>query len=345
MADFDWLLRILGWLGVNTTRLKWRLYQWGKRLDPARTRLPVRLQWLKYRHKHCLHCGALLDRDERTCRTCHRRAPSLLGYRLFRLLGIVVPQGSPIVVGGFIFLMVLIFGLGFAMEGISAMARPSNHALKTFGAWSWLWAMADGEYWRYLSFGLCHGGALHIGFNTFALIQVGPPIEERIGPWRMLALITVSQVAAGVASLIWYYHLRNLPQLITVGASGWLFGIIGFGIGYFSNHVGAARDYRNMLIQWAIYALLFGLVIGANNAAHVGGLLAGLALSAVPERGRERSRPVRAIWNAGAAASALAWLVTGVFLAHSITTGWADRPAPRPEGAAVQLEPPEKGSP
>jgi rhomboid protease GluP len=345
MADFDWLLRVLDRLGVNTTRLKWRIYQWEKRLDPAKARIPARLHWLTYRHKHCLNCGALLDRDERICRKCHRRVPSLVGYRLFRLFGIVVPQGSPIVVGGFVFVMVLVFVLGFAMEGVSAMARPSNYALKIFGAWSWLWAMADREYWRYLSFGLCHAGALHIGFNTFALIQVGPVIEERIGRWRMLAVITVTQVAAGVASLIWYYYVKNMPTTPTVGASGWLFGVIGFGIGHFSTQVGVARDYRNMLIQWAVYALLFGFVIGANNAAHVGGLVAGLALAALPEQGRGQSRPVRAIWSTAAGASALAWLVTGVFLAHSIATGWADRPVPRDENAVFLVEPPQDENP
>ena len=43
-----------------------------------------------------------------------------------------------------------------------------------------------------------------------------------------------------------------------------------------------------MAAQWAVYALLFALVVGADNAAHLGGLAGGalLAFCFGPERSR-----------------------------------------------------------
>jgi rhomboid protease GluP len=76
-----------------------------------------------------------------------------------------------------------------------------------------------------------------------------------------------------------------------------------------------------LLIKWAIYALIFGFLIGANNAAHVGGMLGGLALGFTPE-GTRHTPHWGYFWNGAAWVSAGLWAVTSVFLVHSILVNW-----------------------
>ena len=42
-----------------------------------------------------------------------------------------------------------------------------------------------------------------------------------------------------------------------------------------------ALHLRNFMIQWAVIAFLFGFVIGADNAGHLGGAVGGVVLGLV----------------------------------------------------------------
>ena len=318
MGFLNQLVEILGMLGFNTTRLKWKLFQLEKRSQQKSfgIHLPASLQWLTYPHKRCRHCNGIVARDERTCPHCGKRAPTLIGYKITRLLGVALPQGTPVMLGAFMLVIILNFMLMIAMQGMSAVVAPRD--VVTFGAWT---TRHVDEWWRYLAFGLAHGGIFHIAFNMFALTQVGPIIEDRIGPWRMLVLITVTQIASAIASYLYYYALLHSPAA-TVGASGWLFGLIGFGISYFDKQVGVVREYREQLIKWAMYSLVFGFVMGANNAAHVGGGVAGYLMGLIPEARRQMPPQLKAAWNAAAAVCAVLWIATLAYLSHSIVTGW-----------------------
>jgi rhomboid protease GluP len=47
--------------------------------------------------------------------------------------------------------------------------------------------------------------------------------------------------------------------------------------GYRNRH-GAGDAVRNMFVRWAVYMLMFGLIMpGIDNAAHIGGLVSGVA--------------------------------------------------------------------
>ena len=219
MGFLNQLVELLGRMGFNTTRLKWKLFQLEKRSQQKAfgVRLPATLQWLAYPHKRCRHCNGLVDRDARKCPHCGKRAPSMIGYRVTRLLGVALPQGTPVTVGVFILVMMLVFGIEIATQGISSALRPSVQTMMRFGALS---GVTRDEYWRYLAFGLSHIGAMHIAFNLFALTQVGPVVEGRIGPLRMLVLITVTQITASVATHIYYFNYLH-QNFNTAGASGW----------------------------------------------------------------------------------------------------------------------------
>ena len=326
------IIEILGKLGFNTTRLRWKLYQRQKRLENKQSgvRLPASVHWLRYPNKHCLHCGKLVDGDAKVCPQCERRVPSLTMYRVQRLMGMAQPgSSSQSTIMVFLVVMVALFMLEIVMQGGSVLLHPSGLTLRIFGAWTPLLAIGEHQYWRYLSFGIAHIGIIHIGFNCFALMQVGPLIENEIGKSRMLVVITVTQLCSAFASQFWYYHLFGAVNALTAGASGWLFGLIGYGIALLWRSQGTARVYRNVLVQWAIYAFAFGIFIGANNAAHGGGLVGGLLLGFLPLGDAQRTRAIGRVWGAAAIVSAGLWCVTLVFLAVSIITNWTPGGVPQ----------------
>ncbi len=318
------ILDLLEKAGVNTTRMKWKLFQWEKRWEnrSAQSLVPTRLRWLQWQHKTCFRCGALVDRTATTCPKCGSRVSSVVVYRIRRLLGVVAPESAPAVAMIFLAAMWLVFAGTIAMQGASAFMRPTELTLEVFGAWSPILILRYHQFWRYLTFGIMHIGIIHIGFNSFALTQVGPLVENMVGKMRMLVIITVTQITSACATYLWYHNMHSYDQAVTAGASGWLFGVIGFGIAALWNQVGAARAYRDALIQWSIYTLIFGYFIHANNAAHVGGLLGGFALGIIPERGGRASRMSDQVWTGAAVVSGILWIVCGAFLILFIASHW-----------------------
>jgi rhomboid protease GluP len=102
-----------------------------------------------------------------------------------------------------------------------------------------------------------------------------------------------------VASVLLHPFVR-----VGVGASGAIFGLIGV-VGVFGYRRGGTygRGVMRIAIQWAIYSLIFGFLMGADNWAHLGGLIGGAAVAFVVPPERER---VSITWNiAGIVAAAL----------------------------------------
>lgn len=297
MADDPRWLKLLERLGFNVTKIRWRLYQLERKRKQERRLLPDALRWLQYEHTICIHCGAIVPRGERVCPQCERRVPGPTAYRILRLLGFVFPSTAPVVTSIFLAAILFFFALSILMEGVGALWNPSNETIITLGALvagrgiPW-----DESIWRALTFALVHGGLFHILFNGFALYQVGPVIEEAIGPRRMLVLVTFTQLASAAATVAWYsMFLGRLA--FTVGASGFLCGLVGFGVGFCHGQGPRAYPQRNFFLQWALYVLVFGWLLGANNAAHAGGFIAGLPIGYVLERQRLLSDRQRAGWN------------------------------------------------
>jgi len=66
-----------------------------------------------------------------------------------------------------------------------------------------------------------HAGLIHYLLNMFALWYVGKAIEQIHGFFPSLVIFVVSAVGGTILSAIF------LPEYITVGASGGIFGLIG----------------------------------------------------------------------------------------------------------------------
>lgn len=157
--------------------------------------------------------------------------------------------------------------LGYGMQ---AILNPNTRLLRAWGAQYWPFVFQFGDVWRCLSYAYTHGGIIHIGFNMLVLYQVGPLIETEIGWQRFFTIYSVAALVATLAGLLMH------PQVTVVGASGALFGLFGFAVSYYHRIGGSLGiQRRNFFFQWVIIALVFGFVVGADNAAHIGGLLSG----------------------------------------------------------------------
>ena len=320
-------LDFLDKLGIRTQKLRWKLYQWEQRRKDGRVglRLPTSLHWLTYPHKVCLECGAVAARDARTCDTCDRPLPSMFSYKLFRLGGLVVPQTMQTTITAFMVVIVLLFGLELMRSVPETVPGEGPVPFWQIAGWNWTLLYSLGEYWRILASGLIHGGIMHIGFNLFALFSIGPMLEDHVGRSRMLVVITFTQVTSAALDTLTGFAMQDARP--TVGASGWLFGLIGFGIAYFHTMGNVGRMYRNMLIKWAGYALIFGFLMpGVANSAHIGGLIGGLALGFLPEPHPHRTKLLDVFWSAGFWVSAVLWFGTLAMLAHAI--GFSDYGTP-----------------
>jgi hypothetical protein len=78
---------------------------------------------------------------------------------------------------------------------------------------------------------------------------------------------------------------------VSIGASGAVMGLIGLAAGWGQRDgTRIGRDTRNQMLKWCAFTLVFGVLIGADNAAHVVGFVAGGVIGlAVPPQALRRS--------------------------------------------------------
>ncbi len=190
-----------------------------------------------------------------------RRSP-LRGHSLVQIL---------IYVNLALFTLMVLHGtiLGHQMR---AIFNPQTGVLLHWGGQFWPLVTQQDQWWRCITYAYTHGGLMHIGFNMLVLYQIGPMLEAEIGWPRLFSIYTLCALTATFAGYFWH------PMVPVVGASGSIFGLIGFSVSYYHRMGGAlALQHRNFMFQWAVMAFVFGLVVGADNAAHLGGLLTGAA--------------------------------------------------------------------
>lgn len=165
--------------------------------------------------------------------------------------------------------------------------------------------LAAGEYWRLFTVTLLHGGYLHMFFNLYALYFAGTVVEQLYG-WRVFGLIYLLAAAAGSVGSF----LFGSPDIPSVGASGAIFGLFGVLLAASRAHH-PVLDRRGQLLIGQIGGLIvinlllgFGLMgagVGIDNAAHVGGLVAGLWLGFILVPGRVPT--LATLWRGGVGSS------------------------------------------
>ena len=127
----------------------------------------------------------------------------------------------------------------------------------------------NGWYWQLFTSMFIHANITHLVGNMLFLLIFGFRAEELFSGWEYLLVYFLSGLVGNMLTLLLG------PDMVSVGASGAIFGVFG-----------AATIYsRRAIGQSIISALLYSfflLIISSgpevNNAAHLGGLAIGLII-------------------------------------------------------------------
>ncbi len=186
---------------------------------------------------------------------------------------------TPVLVG--LCVLVFVFMILFKISPI----RPSTEQLLHWGANFGPLTLA-GQWWRLLSSVFLHIGIFHLAVNIWCLWNLGELAERIYGRAVFLGFYLTAGVAGAIVSLAWH------PFAVSAGASGAVFGVAGaLIVTFWFGDVPFPRRHIQItlasLLAFAGYNLLFGFITpGIGNAAHIGGLLAGLALGYLLQIGR-----------------------------------------------------------
>jgi membrane associated rhomboid family serine protease/Flp pilus assembly protein TadD len=150
----------------------------------------------------------------------------------------------------------------------------------------------SGQWWRLFTYMFLHGDIIHIGMNMWCLWNLGPLCEAVYGRWTYAAVYVITGIAGGLASVAWN------PGVLSVGASGAIFGLAGaliasFYLGEFSLSGISIRGTLSSLVFFAVFNLAFGGFFGGiDNACHIGGLVSGLILGALIARAAPQNEAI-----------------------------------------------------
>eukprot|EP00979_Chaetoceros_neogracilis_P010139 scaffold2392_cov287-Chaetoceros_neogracile.AAC.2 len=134
---------------------------------------------------------------------------------------------------------------GWKLEPFSTnpMLGPSHETLVMLGAKESTLIVQEREVWRIFSANVLHAGLIHFFLNMLALWFIGKAIEECHGSFRTMLLFVVPGIGGTILSAIF------LPNMISVGASGGIFGLIG-------------ACLADIFMNWG---LLFNKVVNGEN--------------------------------------------------------------------------------
>ncbi len=143
-------------------------------------------------------------------------------------------------------------------------------------------ATQDGEWWRLGTAMFLHFGVMHLLLNSLSLWDAGQLVERMYGRWRFVTMYLVAGLCGNLLSLVLQGN-----QAVSGGASGAIFGIYGAALIFLWRERAAIAPHE---FKWlfgggsvfAIITIIMGFVIpGIDNAAHIGGFIAGSLMSIV----------------------------------------------------------------
>jgi len=270
----------------------------------------------------CPHCRALVDRDAKVCPHCgettgpiRARGSSTPG-RIMGVIPIPTTATSVIVVANLALYVISWYMTqnteAAQLYGAPAMGGIDGNVLMRLGEKA-PQIIVNNQWWRLVTAMFLHAGLLHIGMNMWCLVDLGPGVESLFSSTKFIVLYLVTGVAGFVLSLWWS------PFGASVGASGAIMGLIGILIGASFHHGHLGKEYRSQLWRWVIYIAIFGIFFAVDNAAHIGGLVAGLALGYFIPEGEPATRPSENLWNTLAVLSIL--VIAGSFVLMALQLG------------------------
>jgi membrane associated rhomboid family serine protease len=185
-------------------------------------------------------------------------------------------------------MMVVVIGLNgwkFAPLDVNPLFGPSAQALLDAGARQTALIVDDGQWFRIFTPIFLHAGLVHYGINMLAFWFIGGAIEETHGIINTIVLFFIPGIGGNILGAIF------LPQYVSVGASGGIFGLIGgcladiflnWNILFIKEYEDDTLTWRKnaVAIAWLVLDIVINVVLGLtpyiDNFTHLGGLVYGL---------------------------------------------------------------------
>jgi membrane associated rhomboid family serine protease len=207
-------------------------------------------------------------------RLAARQGDVIAGQKMRLLERPVWLQKVPVLTGTVLLLVLVLCVMvrEVQLDGI----QPTADFLRKIGGVTFD-AIQRGEAWRFLTAPLLHGNLKHIVYNATALFVFGMLLEVTAGFTALLVCFVFSGMTGALM-----FSLFGAHEPVSVGASGAIFGLMGFYV------VQGAVDFQGFWDRLKtgmplLLANLLGTVFIANvdHFGHVVGLLGGLMLGAV----------------------------------------------------------------
>lgn len=147
-----------------------------------------------------------------------------------------------------------------------------------------------GEYWRLFTSMFYHFGFQHLFNNMVLLLFLGDVLESQLGHWKYLLLYLAGGLGGNLLSL--YLDIRSGEALISAGASGCVFAVVGALLYILIRRKGRLEEMTvQRLALMAILSIYYGFTsVQVDNAAHIGGLISGFLLAVLLFRQRKPGR-------------------------------------------------------
>lgn len=284
----------------------------------------------------CRNCGSIIGAGQESCAVCGANVASeataqtsrpVPDKETLRFARAVLDRPYKFTV---IFLVANIFAFLLMWQTTGApfsLLNPiPNQVLIQFGAKMNYFINEQHQWWRFITPMFLHVNLLHLMVNMYSLWIVGPYVEKLYGSAKFVVFWVITGIAGVMAS---YLTVRPGMSAGTIagfifkstddpsaGASGALFGLVGvlfvFGI-KFRHELpeGFRRAFGTGLLPMIFLNLFIGYMGRGfiDNAAHIGGMLAGALLALAVDYRRPGGKSGMAIAWRVAQAAALILLV------------------------------------
>ncbi|RLI16093.1 rhomboid family intramembrane serine protease [Candidatus Bathyarchaeota archaeon] len=127
----------------------------------------------------------------------------------------------------------------------------------------------EGAYWQLFTAMFIHADLLHLFGNMFFLLIFGLRAEELFSTTEYFLFYLLSGLTGNLLTLLLG------PQLVSVGASGAIFGMFGAVAIYVRRAIGQSILSA---LMYAFFLLMISWGPNVNFLAHLGGLVAGLLI-------------------------------------------------------------------
>ena len=185
-------------------------------------------------------------------------------------------------------ILVVLNALVFLALEFTGFSQDTVHMLD-WGAAYTPCIVEEGETYRIFTSMFLHFGIEHLINNMLVLFVLGSRVERVIGSLRFAVIYFLGGIAGNVVSLL--YDLKQGEAAVSAGASGAVFAVMGGMILVVLCNKGRLEDLSmRQILVLAVFSLYFGFTSsGVDNAAHLGGFLAGFILAVIVYHPRRKT--------------------------------------------------------